>query len=100
MCAGEGVGGRQLREAGAAAVAAAAAAAVAVAGAGTEGGEVEALQYLFGAAQEWQQHPQAAKGQVSTVGSILRLLLSQQASRRAARCGKCHPRLWEDNVSL
>ena len=46
---------------------------------GTEGGKVETLQYLFGVAEEWLQQAAAARGQLSAVGSTLRLLLSQQS---------------------
>ena len=44
----------------------------------TDGGKREALQYLFGAAQEWRQQTEAAKGHLSAVGSTVRLLPSQQ----------------------
>ena len=44
-----------------------------------DGGEGEALQYLFGAAQEWWQEAEVAKGELSAMGSTVRLLLSQQA---------------------
>ena len=52
-------------------------------GVGTEGGGVGkdrggGLQYLIGATQDWQQQAEAAKGQLSTVGSTVRPLLSQQ----------------------
>ena len=36
------------------------------------------MQYLFGAVQEWRQQAEAAKGQLSEVGSTVRLLVSQQ----------------------
>ena len=39
------------------------------------------LHYLFGAAQEWRQQAEAAKGQLSAVGSTVRLLLSHQGGR-------------------
>ena len=48
-------------------------------GVGTEGESGEAVQHLFGGAQERRQQAEAAKGQLSTVGSTMRLLLSQQA---------------------
>ena len=46
---------------------------------GTEGGKGEALQYLFSAAQVWRQQGEAAKGQLSAVGSSVLLLLSHRA---------------------
>ena len=47
---------------------------------GTEGGKRETLQHLCSAAHEWRQQAEAAKGQLSAVGSTVRLSLSQQAA--------------------
>ena len=46
---------------------------------GPRGGKGEALQYLFRATPEWRQQHEAAKCLQSAVGSIVRLLRSQQA---------------------